>query len=202
MSKLWKDTNPPSDTSLIWVRLNQNGNKIGYFKYDGGKWVITSCKEIKEDAIAESHQAIVDRIVGGAPEEYDTLLELLQRIEEIVAEQTDHSIYYNTTEYWNSYNQVPKAGDIIIYSDYAAKTIDDGEGNITEVAIPGIKIGSGNAYVQDLGFVGENVLNELLNHINDQIRHITSQERDKWNKKLNIDDTNEVQNEILIFNRN
>lgn len=202
MSKLWKDTNPPSDTSLIWVRLNQNGNKIGYFKYDGGKWVITSCKEIKEDAIAESHQAIVDRIVGGAPEEYDTLLELLQRIEEIAIEQTDHPIYYNTTEYWNSYNQVPKAGDIIIYSDYATKTIDDGEGNITEVAIPGIKIGSGNAYVQDLGFVGENVLNELLNHINDQVRHITSQERDKWNKKLNIDDTNEVQNEILIFNRN
>lgn len=103
-----------------------------------------------------------------------------------------------TTAYWNGLsNYIPKAGQIIVYTDY--KTIDrDG----TTVNVPGIKIGSGNAYVQDLAFVDEAVANALQTHIEDSTRHITSSERSLWNSKLNVDDDSEVVNETLIFNRN
>lgn len=67
---------------------------------------------------------------------------------------------------------IPEKGEIIIYSDYRTKDID---GDI--ITIPGIKIGSGNAYIQDLAFVGDDIRDDLLAHIHDQVRHITIEER-------------------------
>lgn len=79
---------------------------------------------------------------------------------------------------------IPSAGEIVIYSDR-----------------PGIKIGSGNAYVQDLAFLGEGS-EELARHIADDIAHTTAEEKRFWNRKLNVTDNQEVVDEILIFNRN
>lgn len=105
---------------------------------------------------------------------------------------------YNTTAYWNSQRgYIPKAGEIIIYSDY--QTIDDC-GKI--INLPGIKIGSGNAYVQDLAFLGAYDAQTMIDHIADLSIHITGAEREFWNNKLNVDDNHEVVGEELIFNRN
>lgn len=49
MTNCWKDQNPPNDTSLIWVKLNENGDIHGYFKYEGGKWVVKKRKELEEE---------------------------------------------------------------------------------------------------------------------------------------------------------
>lgn len=109
-------------------------------------------------------------------------------------------IYYNTTAYWNRQRgYVPKAGDIIIYSDYKTVNIEG-----KQVTIPGIKIGSGNAYVQDLMFIGGGSTDDelILAHITDAVVHITDEERDYWNNKLNVTDSQEVIGEALIFNRN
>lgn len=107
-------------------------------------------------------------------------------------------IKYGTTAFWNnSIGYIPPAGEIIIYSDY--KTIDvDGE----EITIPGIKIGSGNGYVQDLAFFDEAESGALLRHIADDIAHVSAGDRSFWNNKLNVDDSNEVVGESLILNRN
>lgn len=107
-------------------------------------------------------------------------------------------IQYDTTAGWNSkIGYIPKAGALIIYSDY--KTIEkDGE----TVLIPGLKIGSGNAYVQDLAFLDEALVKQIVNHIDDNIRHISASERTFWNHKLDINDDAEVINESLIFTRN
>jgi hypothetical protein len=109
------------------------------------------------------------------------------------------SIKYGTTEYWNSrIGYIPKAGEIVVYSDY--KTVE--QGGETKL-IPGIKIGSGNAYVQDLVFSDAGADTTILEtHIADNIRHITAQERAFWDGKLNVDDNNEVEDEALIFIRN
>ena len=108
------------------------------------------------------------------------------------------NIKYNTTAYWNSaIGYIPPAGEIIIYAD---RSTVDVSGN-TKI-VPGIKIGSGNGYVQDLAFVGEDTAREIFNHINDQIHHITEEERIKWNRKLNVTDNAEVVSGALIFNRN
>lgn len=108
-------------------------------------------------------------------------------------------IHYNTTHYWNCLvGYIPKAGEIIIYSDY--KTVDV-EGQTKYV--PGIKIGTGNAYVQDLAFIlGNEDAEVFFEHIEDAVRHITDEERAYWNNKLNVDDNSEVVEETLVFNRN
>ena len=107
-------------------------------------------------------------------------------------------IHYNTTDYWNNaIGYVPENGELIIYSDY--KTIQkDGR----TIDVPGIKIGSGNGYVQDLAFVGEADSEALLTHISDSAAHTTAAEKLFWSRKLNVEDSQEVSGETLIFNRN
>ena len=108
-------------------------------------------------------------------------------------------IHYNTTAYWNDLiGYIPSEGEIIIYSDYNTIT-QDGE---TMVYVPGVKIGSGNAYVQDLAFVGADTARTLLNHITDTTVHVTAEKRRFWDDKLNVNDEAEVVNEVLVFNRN
>ena len=69
------------------------------------------------------------------------------------------------------------------------------------VYIPGIKIGSGNGYVQDLAFIGDEDKDILLAHIADDVRHTSAVEKARWNNKLNVNDSAEVVEESLILNR-
>lgn len=104
------------------------------------------------------------------------------------------TVLSGTTDYWNSRTGfVPDANTIIIYTD---KAIIDGEN------VPGIKIGSGNGYVQDLAFVGDDTADTLLDHINNNNIHITALERTSWTHKIDIDETGgEIRNETIRFIR-
>ncbi len=117
----------------------------------------------------------------------------------------------DTTENWNNARGfIPLPGEVIIYEDYETKTYtveEYGETVTKTVNIPNIKIGTGNAYVQDLAFVDEKTREILMNHINDNDIHVTLQEKLFWNNKVNIDDAyaqihQELEDETLIFNRN
>lgn len=104
-------------------------------------------------------------------------------------------IEVKTSAEWSGYTQyVPEAGKIIVYSD---RRVIDG------VAYPGIKIADGLAYVVDLPFVGDDVsaafMNALEEHVNDQVVHITEDERQFWNNKINYNF--DEQGENLVFNR-
>lgn len=104
----------------------------------------------------------------------------------------------NTTAYWDAaIGYIPEEGEIIIYTDH--KAIEKGGQTIY---VPGIKIGSGNGYIQDLAFLDDADSDLLLAHIADTTMHITSDERDFWNRKLNITDSQEVIEETLILHRN
>jgi len=103
-------------------------------------------------------------------------------------------IHYNTTEYWNAQvGYVPEPGELVIYADH--KVVDG-------IAYPGIKVGSGNGFVQDLAFVGQEEADILLAHISNAAAHTTAAEKMFWNRKLNVDDAQEVFGETLVFNRN
>lgn len=103
-----------------------------------------------------------------------------------------------TTAYWNSQlGFIPEVGQIIVYTDYQ-QIEKDGQ----TVDVPGIKIGTGNGYVQDIVFVGQADSDALLDHIRNSDIHITQAERERWNNKLNVTDVQEVVGETLIFNRN
>lgn len=120
-------------------------------------------------------------------------------VEELLNRVDNRTLFhYNTTAYWDAATgYIPKAGEIIIYSDY--KTI---EVNGQTVNVAGVKIGSGNGYVQDLAFLNENDSQALLTHLSDTSVHIQAGERSYWNNKLNVTDSEEVVNDTLIFNRN
>ena len=108
----------------------------------------------------------------------------------------------DTTANWNrARGFIPFDGEIIIYTDYQTvqKEID---GQTKNVYIPGVKVGDGRAYVQDLPFVDEELRSYIMGHINNPNVHVSEQDRNFWNNKLNVNDASEVINEELIFNRN
>lgn len=118
---------------------------------------------------------------------------------------------HDTTANWNAaVGFIPLAGEIIIYDDWQTKTYtveEYGETVTKTVNIPNIKIGTGNAYVQDLGFVEDDLRDMLLEHINNQNVHTTLAEKLFWNNKINVDDSEDVlvgelSDETLILNRN
>lgn len=107
---------------------------------------------------------------------------------------------------WNrAIGMVPLDGEVIIYTDYKQiqKEID---GQLKNVYIPGVKIGDGQTYVQDLPFVDEELREMIINHINNQDIHVSVREKLFWNNKLNVDDAyeqehDELVNETLVLNR-
>ena len=102
------------------------------------------------------------------------------------------------------------AGEVIIYDDYQTKTwqVEEYGELVTKTEkIPGIKIGDGNAYVQDLPFVDKDLREKLMAHINNAEIHTTLAEKLFWNNKVNVDDAyeqihDELEDETLIINRN
>ena len=115
----------------------------------------------------------------------------------VLGDITGQNILIGTTAEWTAHNTfVAPAGTVIIYTDRGSYTSNNGT-----IVVPGIKIGDGLAYAVDLPFVGDDVAaairSELNDHINDNVKHITSAERTFWNNKLNCN----ISGEILQLNR-
>lgn len=117
----------------------------------------------------------------------------------------------DTTANWNNAQGfIPQKGEVIVYEDYQTKTYtveEYGETVTRTVNIPAIKIGTGNAYVQDLAFAGDDIRDTLMAHINNANLHVTLGEKAFWNNKINVDDSydiahEELEDETLILNRN
>ena len=117
----------------------------------------------------------------------------------------------DTTAHWNqAIGFIPLPGEVIVYEDYETKTYtveEYGETVTKTVQIPNIKIGTGNAYVQDLAFVDEKTRDIFMEHIHNNDIHVTLAEKLFWNNKINVDDaeeqiTGELDEETLVLNRN
>lgn len=109
-------------------------------------------------------------------------------------------IYYSKKKAdWDANRDlVSQKNALYIYSDY--KLIEqDGK----QIYMPGIKIGDGTSYLIDLPFANQNKNSEiedlLLDHINNRIVHISAEQRDFWNNKLNLSLT--PQSQTLVLNR-
>lgn len=92
----------------------------------------------------------------------------------------------NTTAGWDvTPTYVPKYGEICLYSDTGR-----------------IKIGDGVVPIVDLPFVGAQdtttIMDALQEHTSNNTIHITSEEREFWNAKLNYT----TDGETLVFTRN
>lgn len=108
----------------------------------------------------------------------------------------------DTTANWNAARgMIPLAGEVIVYNDYKTITKEI-DGQNKTIQIPGIKIGDGMAYVQDLPFVDEELRDKIMDHINNPDIHVSLREKLFWNNKLNVNDQAELIDGALIFNRN
>ncbi len=112
------------------------------------------------------------------------------------------NIKYGTTEHWNSAaGFIPGDGEIIVYTDYQTITkISPVTGEEITMPVPAIKIGTGNAYVQDLAFVDEWERDLIYDHIHNTDVHVSPEDKQRWNNKLNYEQN--IQNETLVLNRN
>ena len=112
----------------------------------------------------------------------------------------DNTLVYEskTVEDWNNDRDlISQKGTLYIYNNY--KVIKDEEDN--EIFLPGIKLGDGKAFLIDLPFLNTDPFDEqILDHINNNVIHISIEDRKFWNNKLNlIQPTTESQ--TLILNR-
>lgn len=113
-------------------------------------------------------------------------------------ERTRFLLTRGTTAQWNAkLGFIPLKGEIIVYTDYGK--VQDEQGNMVDV--PALKVGDGLAYLVDLPFVGESDKKFLLDYIKEHemnaIIHVSQEDRERWNNKLNYD----VDGEVLELNR-
>lgn len=185
--------------------------------------IISVSQEDREQTIS-IFQENRERNIGVQPEEINVTISpdynLIQNKPqingvELVGNKTSAEIGVlvrtDTTANWNAATGfIPRKGEVIVYEDYQTKTYtveEYGEIVTKTVNIPAIKIGTGNAYVQDLAFVGDDIRDLLMTHINNAQIHTTLAEKLFWNDKLNTDDSydiahGELLDETLILNRN
>lgn len=92
----------------------------------------------------------------------------------------ENVVHYGTTEYWNTQSTlIGEKSHIYIYTDYS--TVESDGNTIT---VPNIKIGDGAAYLIDNPFITASIEDLMQLHINDDIKHITAEERSVWNGKV------------------
>ena len=101
-------------------------------------------------------------------------------------------IEFGTTEYWsNRRDYIPPEGMLVVYTDHGqTETGED---------IPAFKISTGNAYLIDMPFIGFDIIEALEEHVANTTVHITQEERERWNNKLNYI---EPTSDLLILTRN
>lgn len=106
-------------------------------------------------------------------------------------------IHWGSSDYWNSLpDMVGQKSHIYIYSDYWSVT-NDGK----SVLVPNIKIGDGSAFLIDNPFITDSVEELCQMHIEDEIRHITEEERTVWNNKVRCY-LSTVEGETIVFTTN
>lgn len=136
---------------------------------------------------------------------------LPSKLTSIVSElSSKQDILVATSQQWKSQRSFkPRNGQIVIWSDKSivvSSWEEDGHLASAEVAVPGIKIGNGNAYNLDLPFVEDDIAVQLSSHIQSRM-HITAEERADWSHKITVGDINDpeddgVIDETLIITRN
>lgn len=125
------------------------------------------------------------------------------------------SIQYRTEAEWNEQQTLlTTEGGLYIYSDHT-KVIDPESGKVT--LIPAIKIGDGVSYLSQLPFIGgglspeaetqiqvletevQNVQQAVNVHVADGEAHVSDDDRDGWNRKIQAKiDTENTENLVLF----
>ena len=107
------------------------------------------------------------------------------------------NVYYDTTAAWDAQpTLITEEAAIYIYSDHQIYE-DEAE---NQIPIAGLKIGDGSSYLVDMPFVTDNMSAALINHLADNVAHVTAEERAFWNHKVSAYMDHEV-SELLVLSK-
>lgn len=109
-------------------------------------------------------------MVVGSEDEH---LVTVQTLQDYLNVNLDKQVLFNTTAAWDSQVMLQsEANKLYIYTDHYI----DSQNNV----IAGIKVGDGNAYLIDLPFTDE----AIMDHISNTTIHVTAAEKAFWNNKV------------------
>lgn len=114
-----------------------------------------------------------------------------------IKEITNNKMTYQmrTMEEWNQDPMfMSKQGVLYIFTNCGY----NGEGQ----PLTGLKIGDGTSYVIDLPFISGGTIpsQQIEEHLQNEIIHITMAERNSWNNKVTAYISN-IQNETIVFSK-
>jgi hypothetical protein len=155
-----------------------------YCLYDSTLYKCTTAIDVPEEWNAEHWESVLITEVTGVSD-YNELqnkpsINDVTLQENVTLQQLGlRGIYYNTKSGWNAQSSlIAEEGAIYIYKDYS--TISDG--NETK-DVPALKIGDGTSYLIDMPIVNGDIADLLLEHINNTVIHVSSDDRTFWNNK-------------------
>ncbi len=103
-------------------------------------------------------------------------------------------IFYGTTAYWDAQWDLIAQEGVYVYTDHRTET--DGEGNTT--TIPGIKIGDGKAYLSDIPFLVDEVVQGAVDTMINSGSLVSAADRAFWDNKVTAYvNPNDAQNLVL-----
>ncbi len=107
-------------------------------------------------------------------------------------------IYYDTKAGWDSKpTMIAEEGAIYIYKDYATINVD-GETK----PVPALKIGDGTSYLIDMPIANGDIADLLLEHINNTVIHVTSEDKTFWNNKSSAYSDPSANETLVLSNTN
>lgn len=122
------------------------------------------------DLVVVTTIAGTDKLLVSGPE--DEHLVSVSTLQGYLEANMSKQVLFGTDAQWAAQTSlVSDANTLYVWRDHAT----DAQGN----EIAGIKVGDGSAYVVDLPFTDE----LLVEHMADSVRHVTAQERAFWNAK-------------------
>ena len=127
---------------------------------------------------------IIDDLIDDEADEGTDITWSVTKIKQVV--ENSGKAVYNTTAGWNSTPTLVAQNEVMyVYTDGL---------QYSGGYIPRIKIGDGSSYLIDLPFLNE----EEIDHINNQLIHVSAADRLSWNNKVT---TYEPEEEILLITK-
>ena len=144
----------------------------------------------------EAEITLVKRGPGKYEGQATNVQDALKELDDKIDSTKENAVISKTSAEWNAQTTlVSQLNTIYVYTD--AFTYNDGT---KDIAVAGVKIGDGNAYLIDKPFITDYLAYVLMEHMTDNDRHVNTGERNKWNNKITCSD--EILNETLVLTRN
>ena len=172
-----------TDSGDFYDMVLQDGNGIASTSYDNGSitFVFTDGTTYTTPNMIPY---VVDELIDDNAESGLDVTWSVTKIKQVI--ENSGKVLFDTTAGWNANPGLVGASEVMyVYTDGL---------NYGGVLIPRVKIGDGSSYLIDAPFLNE----EEIDHINNQLIHVSAQDRISWNNKVT---TYEPEEEILLITK-